>query len=64
MKKFILSVMVTIITFITVFAIFSFKTQYIIYNTQSATSMDKDEDTAEGAGYIFDDFDKNINIKN
>lgn len=58
-----MSVMVTIITFVTVFSILSFKTHYIIQPTQSMTVMDDDDEIPEGSGYIFDDFNKDVNIK-
>lgn len=64
MKRFIMSIMITTITFVTVFVIVSLKIQYISQPIQSAAIMDEDEKVPEGSGYIFDDFNQNINIKN
>lgn len=66
MKKSLSSCLVIIITFITVLAMASFKPrlneEYFMETYTSGDEEDEALDRPNGTGYIFDDFDKGINI--
>lgn len=62
MKKLISSGLVVVLTFITVVAMFSFKTNYSFEVLDQADDKVYQNNKPDGTGFIFDDYDKNINI--
>ncbi|TDT62404.1 hypothetical protein [Fonticella tunisiensis] len=55
--------LVVIITFITLVAIFTFRSDNPSYETLSIDDeSQKEYEKPEGTGYIFDDFNRNLNI--
>ena len=62
MKKLILSTLIITITLITINAMWTFKSKLIVETSNNIDYVEEVYDEPNDAGYIFDDFGKQINI--
>lgn len=62
MRKYILSMLVVVITFLTVVAMITFKTDFTSETSNITYDETLQNGKPDGTGYIFEDFNKGINI--